>query len=562
MATTPVDGDLRSPQLSRRDFLARVSLAAGGAAAALTVPAAAFGVTPPLATAAPAILGSTRHGIRDTIAETAHGRVRGVIEENVHVFKGIRYGADTSGAARWLPPRDPAPWTGVADALQYGATAAQGSGADSSEDCLWINVFTPALADGGRRPVMLWLHGGGFSTLSGSSPMYDGVNLCNRDDVVVCSINHRLNVFGYLHLGDLDDEQYADSGNAGMLDIVHALRWIRDNIERFGGDPSNVTIFGESGGGRKVSTLLAMPAARGLFHRAIIQSGAGIKLQPRDRSHEMAIALTRELGLPPGRTAPLHDLPMETVLQAYRRVQSRLDSGARGRGVFEQHGFVPTVGVASLPLSAFDPVATEVSAEIPILIGSNLHEWAYTLRGDPEIMGRTLTEDGLRERVRPMVGNQLDRVLDTYRSVYGADTHPAVLYILIGSDRTYRFDSITLAQRKAIQGRGPVWMYLFAWETPVGDGRMLAHHALEITFAFDNVVKVPAMSGGGARAAALADRMSDAWIAFARGGDPNTGGLPGWPAYGIAERATMVFDDVCEVVGDPHGAVRELWGTV
>src|SRR5690606_6857934 len=190
-------------------------------------------------------------------------------------------------------------------------------------------------------------------------------------DVVVCSINHRLNVFGYLHLGDLAGERYVHSGNAGMLDIIHALRWIRENVERFGGDPSNVTIFGESGGGRKVSTLLAMPEARGLFHRAIIQSGPGLKLQPRDRSTEMAIALLRELGLSTGQVGALHDLPMETILSAHRAVEARLDQDARGRGVFEQHGFVPTVGVPSLPLAAFDPVATEISAEIPILIGSN-----------------------------------------------------------------------------------------------------------------------------------------------------------------------------------------------
>src|SRR5690606_4260061 len=300
----------------------------------------------------------------------------------------------------------------------------------------------------------------------------------------------------------------------------------------------------------------------GLFHRAIIQSGPGLKLQPRDRSTEMAIALLRELGLSTGQVGALHDLPMETILSAHRAVEARLDQDARGRGVFEQHGFVPTVGVPSLPLASFDPVATEISAEIPILIGSNQHEWAYTLRGDPEIMDRTLTEEGLRRRVQAMVGDQVDRVLDTYREVYGSSLHPAVHYILIGSDRTYRFDSIQLAQRKALQGRGPVWMYLFAWETPVNGGRMLAHHALEITFAFDNVTKAPGMSGGGPEAVALADRMSAAWIASAAGGDPNTPKLPTWNRYTPAERATMIFDNDGEVVNDLHRAIRELWATL
>jgi para-nitrobenzyl esterase len=505
--------------------------------------------------------GMRRFGPRqESVAETAFGRVRGTVEEGVHVFKGIPYGADTAGANRWMPPRDPQPWSGVRDALAYGPSAAQGAGT-GSEDCLVMNVFTPGLDDGGGRPVMVWLHGGGFANLSSSSSMYDGVNLCNRGDVVVCSLNHRLNVFGYLHLGDVAGDEYRDSGNAGMLDLVHALRWVRTNIERFGGDPGNVTIFGESGGGRKVSTLLAMPQARGLFQHAIIQSGPGIKLQPRDRSNEMALALLHELGLSRAQVRRLHEIPMEDLLAAYRTVEGRLDDDARAKGVFEQHGFVPTVGVPSLPGYAFDPVATEVSATVPILIGSNQHEWAYQLRGDPEIMERTLTEDRLRDRLRPVAGEETDRVLETYRSVYG-DLHPAVLYILIGSDRTYRFDSIQLAQRKAEQGRAPVWMYLFAWETPVGGGRMLAHHALEITFAFDNVVKAPGMSGGGAEAVALADKMSEAWLAFARQGNPNTPALPSWSAYAPPERSTMVFDNDSKVVSDPHREIRELWATM
>ncbi|HET9947810.1 MAG TPA: carboxylesterase/lipase family protein [Longimicrobiales bacterium] len=540
-----------SAGFSRRDFLGRLGLLAGGLV-----------LSPEGVWAAPAgrasLVAPSRRG--ETILETAFGRVRGVVEEGVHVFKGIPYGADTSGEHRWMPPRDPEPWTGVRDALEYGPSAAQGNGS-GSEDCLVMNVFTPALEDGGRRPVMLWLHGGGFNSLSSSSTLYDGVNLCNRGDVVVCSINHRLNVFGYLHLGDVAGERYADSGNAGMLDIVHALRWIRTHAERIGANPANVTIFGESGGGRKVTTLLAMPPAAGLFHHAIIQSGPGIRLQPRDRSTEMALALLRELGLSRGQVARLHELPMRDLLRAYQAVEERLDDAAREKGVFEQHGFVPTVGVPSLPDYAFDPVAPEISAEVPILIGSNQHELAYHLRGDPEIMERTLTEQGLRERVRIVAGEETDRVLETYRRVYG-DLHPAVLWILIGSDRTYRFDSIQLAQRKAAQGRAPVWMYLFAWETPVNGGRMLAHHALEIAFAFDNVMKAPGMSGGGPRAVALADKMSDAWIAFARAGDPNVPKLPRWNAYAPPERATMVFDDRCAVVNDPHREIRELWATL
>jgi para-nitrobenzyl esterase len=499
----------------------------------------------------------------EPVVQTSHGPVRGVVDDGITGFKGIPYGASTSGAHRFRPAQDPEPWREVRDAFEYGPAAPQPPSplfqdARTGEDCLMINVWTPGLGDRVDRPVMVWLHGGGFSTLSGSSAMYDGASLCRRGDVVVMTLNHRLNVFGFLHLADLTGGGFATAGNEGMLDIVHALRWVRQNARRFGGDPSNVTIFGESGGGRKVSTLMAMPAAGGLFHRAIIQSGPGIHLQPRDKATEVAAAFLDELGIPPADVARLQALPVDEVLAAYDRVESGFDSASRLKGRFEQRGFVPTVGVPDLPQYAFDPVASPLSQHVPLMIGSNRHEMMLFYRNDPKIYGGTLTETELAERVTMMVGDAGERVLGTYAR-HHPNTSPAERWVLITSDRTYRFDSITLAQRKAMQGSG-TWMYYFTFGSRT-DPKMLAHHALEIPFAFDNLDRAPWTSTD-AESRALATRMSEAWIAFARGGDPNTPALPAWPAYDAVRRATMILADECHVVNDPDREIRRLWATV
>ncbi len=507
----------------------------------------------------------------DPVVQTTSGPVRGRVDDGVNVFKGIPYGASTAGRGRFKPARDPAPWRDVRDAFDYGPAAPQPPSAlfndkRTGEDCLVINVWTPALGDGGRagprRPVMVWLHGGGFSSLSGSSPVYDGASLCRRGDVVVMTLNHRLNVFGFLHLADLLQgdaaRDYATSGNQGMLDIVHALRWVRSNVRRFGGDPDNVTIFGESGGGRKTSTLMAMPDARGLFHRAIIESGPGLHLQPRDKATVVAAAFLDRLGIAAKDIGQLDDLPVERILEAYSAVESGFDGMARMKGRFEQRGFVPTVGVPALPQYAFDPLASPLSRDVPLLIGNNRHEMGLFTRNDPKIHGRTLTEAELAERVKVLVSNATDRVLEVYARKYPKAT-PAERWVLITSDRTYRYNSMVLAERKAALGPA-TYMYYFTWESRV-DPAMMAHHALEIPFAFDNLDK-SSWTSNRPDARALAVKMSSAWIAFARGGDPNNPALPDWPRYDPLRRATMYLGEDCHVEDDPDAEIRRLWATV
>jgi para-nitrobenzyl esterase len=388
--------------------------------------------------------------------------------------------------------------------------------------------------------------------------------------VVLVTVNHRLGSLGYLHLGDLLGERYAASGNAGMLDLVQSLEWVRDHIAGFGGDPGAVTIFGESGGGRKVSTLLGMPRARGLFHRAIIQSGPGLHMEVRDKAHEMALALCDELGVARADAAKLVEVPLDRLIAAQVAVERRQDSQSRDKGVISQRGFGPTVGADGLPDFSFDPVATEISAGVPILIGTNTHELALFLYGDPKIGKGELTDDELRQRVATMTGDAAGHVLEVYGAEY-PNASPAERLILAVTDRTYRFDSITLAQRKAAQNEGAVYMYLFAWQTPALEGRLFAPHAIEIPFAFDNVARFPNVAPARPEAAALAAAVCEAWIAFARTGNPAHKALPAWPAYEPGRRATMVLDRPadgggrgaeCRVLEDPNAAVRRLWATV
>jgi para-nitrobenzyl esterase len=489
------------------------------------------------------------------VAETTYGRVRGTEVSGIKIFKGIPYGATTTGQNRFMPPVAPAKWSGVRDALAYGSSAPQSEpGARraasaiavaaaglpaESEDCLVLNVWTPAVRDNRKRPVMFWCHGGGFATGSGSSPVTEGLNLARRGDVVVVTINHRLNVLGFTSLEEAGGPEFASSGDVGMLDIVAALRWVRDNIAEFGGDPNTVMIFGQSGGGRKVSTLLAMPSAKGLFHRAIIESGATLRLVEPDQGTRVARELMTTLGIPKERVRDLQSVPIDRMMSAYFEVVRRMNVDQMTQG------FSPLADGTEVH-HPFHPTASTVSADVPVMLGSTRTE----LTSSAQEADFSLTDAAMRGRVRQLIGNAADSAIQVYQKANPGAT-ASDIYFLIASDYRYSGPVMKIAERRAALGKGPVYLYYFRWETPVDGGRLKSPHTIEIPFAFDNVQAAKRLTGGGPEAMALADKVSDTWIAFAKTGNPNQPKMPRWPAFNGKERPTMVFNTESRVVNDP-----------
>jgi para-nitrobenzyl esterase len=416
-----------------------------------------------------------------------------------------------------------------------------------------LNIWTNGTGNNEKRPVMVWLHGGGFSRGSGSSPRYDGTGLVKRGDVVVVTINHRLNVFGYLYLKDILGTEYAGSGNAGMLDIVLALEWIRDNIESFGGNPANVMIFGESGGGSKVAKLLAMPSAKGLFHRAVIQSGPGLRgVEPREATN-LAERFLAKLNISVSEVHKLQETPAQELLSAMNNLfAENKDDGTRSVPVASRVslGFAPVVDGYYLPTHPFDPIAAPTAADVPLLIGCTRDETSIYLATDPQ--QHNLTEYQLSERLIPSLGDRTENIINVYKRTRPNAT-PWELLVGITSEG-FRLLSIQIAERKAAASTVPVFMYLLTYQSDY----LGACHGLDIPFIFDNIDSTP-LVGNRLDKYLMVRAMSDAWIAFIRNGNPNHPGIPKWTGYTAKRRTTMLFDVPCRIEIDPYREELDAW---
>jgi para-nitrobenzyl esterase len=495
------------------------------------------------------------------VVETADGKVRGIVSGGVSVFRGLRYGADTSGRNRFMPPQPVKKWSGVRDHFDYGNIAPQipadrrRAYADlilndlqpggMGEDCLVLNLWTPAPKAGANKPVLVRFHGGGFYGGSSNSPGGDGEMLARFGDAVVITVNHRLSALGYLWLGD--DGAFADSGAAGMNDLVACLRWIKTNVAAFGGDPNRILIFGQSGGGAKVSHLLAMPGAQGLYHRAGVMSGSRLTAMTRADAVKPSDQLLQKLGLTRKDIRKLQDLPFTTILSA----QNDVEAAERARGEAPR-SFAPVMG-ASIPTHPFTPGAPEISKNIPMVVSTVLDERSYReTRFD-------MTWDDVKKMLQPIAGANAEKVLQMYRDE-DSRASPFIINARIITDRSFRQSAFTMAERKAAQaasGGAPVWTYLWTTPSPAYGDRYGATHGIDVSPSMHDL-RFPLL-GPDADYVRLADQLAGAWVSLAATGDPNNARTPHWPAYDQKTRNTMVFGSPSNAVADPRKAFRELW---
>jgi len=495
------------------------------------------------------------------IVETEHGRVRGIVSGGIAVFKGLRYGADTSGRNRFMPPLPVPKWSGVRDALDYGNISPQipadrrRAYADlilndlqpggMGEDCLVLNLWTPQPSASSKRPVLVRFHGGGFYGGSSNSPGGDGEMLARFGDCVVITVNHRLSSLGYLYLGE--DSAFADSGSVGMQDLIASLRWVSNNVAAFGGDPQRVLIFGQSGGGAKVSHLLAMPTAQGLYSSAGVMSGSRLVAMSRAAGAEASERLLKQLGLTLKDIRKLQSLPYATLLSAQAEVEA--DERARGEA---PRSFSPVIGSA-IPRDPFAPDAPPMSANIPLIVSTVLDERSY------REANFAMTWDDVKKMLQRQVGADADKVLAMYRNE-DAKASPFIINARVITDTTFRRSATTMADRKAAQaaaGGAQVWSYLWTVPSPAFGGRYGATHGIDVSPSMHDI-RFPLM-GPTADSVRLADQLASVWVSMAATGNPNNPRTPTWPTYDTKTRTTLVFGDPTNAVNDPRRAFREYW---
>jgi para-nitrobenzyl esterase len=561
--------------LTRRTLLGGVVSLAGVAAAST--------VAPRVASAAPTIL-TPKTDFHPIVAsasknnvETDSGKIYGYSRDGVICYRGIPYAGTTEKAGRFMPPGKVTPWAGVKSALYWGWASPQAENSSllgrranwandfesfmfewdddhPSEDCLRLNVWTQG-TDNKKRAVMFWIHGGGMVAGSDNElRAYDGENLARNEDVVVVSINHRLGVLGFLNLMEYGD-QYAASPNVSMLDIIAALKWVQTNISNFGGDPNRVMIFGQSGGGSKVGTIMGMPSAKGLFHRASIQSGSGLRQATVENSAKLAHATLAELGLSRENVGKLHtDFTFSQIVDAGILAQRKVAGPASTMpGPSMAINWGPVVDGKLIPRNTWDPAAPDDSADVPLMVGTVLNEQGNSVQmGDPTLDNMDMAE--AKRRLAVTMHDHTDHVVEIVQKLHPKVT-PFEVYSRASAMRG-RQNAYKQAELKTKQGKAPAYLYWFQWQSPMCDGRARAYHTSELPFCFHNAEVSAKLTGNTPEAQVLAGRMAGAWAAFAKTGDPNHAGIPKWEAYN-ANVPTMIFDNECVAANDPDGELRK-----
>lgn len=511
---------------------------------------------------APALAGwMTSSSAHTAIVEIEHGKLLGQHAGGALSFKGIPYAANTAGPNRFMAPRPVEAWAGVRDARQFGDRSIQAgrfgqpltltpsarSEPRQSENCCVLNVYTPNIDNNARQPVMFWMHGGGFRSGAGDAPTLDGTNLAQFGNVVVVTVNHRLNLFGYLPLGHLDPA-FADAGNAGQLDLIAALEWVKRNIRAFGGDPDNVTIFGQSGGGSKASTLMIMPSARGLFHRLINMSGPTFyTMDAADKWEPLTDHFIKELGLTKNSIRKLQQLPPRQLLAAH---------GAAVRAL-KTDDFRPVIDGPNIPHGPMTPSALVMNPVVPIMIGTTETEASLWLRRDPR--NTTVTVPQVRGRIMRQF-NVDEAKAGALIAAYQQDEQnqtPWDILQALACDTMFRGRMLLAAEALAKARPTPVYVYNFGWKLPADGGIWGSPHAVDIPFAFGNVELMRSTVGPGEGPVNASLNMMSAFIEFARTGDPNNSRMPRWKAYDDKTRPTMTINETCRLVDDFRGAGRQ-----